>query len=199
VGFQVILFAALCMIAVDSIQHKPHETIKNETPGPGPQKNHLLFQTMWKTLVLVPLFLAGIALFTNIHSRLLWNMHLGRGVRLLEAALKERHTSTKNAEIRFKQSIHALLKATQRQPNNGTSYYYLGIAFLSLRMGPQALDAFNTAEKTFRRAELYYGRAQVWFHLFNNKEKAKQDYKLALKLKPDFQEARQALEMEERR
>jgi O-antigen ligase len=194
VGFQLILFAALFMIAVDSIQHKPHKTIKKEIPEPGPQKPRLLFQTMWKTFVLVPLFLAGIALFTGIHSRLFWNVHLGRGVRLLEAALKERQTSTKSAEIRFRQSIHALSKAKQHQPDNGTSHYYLGIAYLSLRMGPEALEAFNTAEKTYRRPELYYGRAQVWFHLFNNKERAEQDYKKALRLKPDFREARQALE-----
>jgi len=190
-GFQVLLAAALGLTAAGVFQKNDGEEGRFEAKGRKPVS---LFRPAWKIVIPVLLFFMVFVLFTDMRSRYMWNAHLGRGVRLLEAALKARGTSANKAGIFFRRAITDLSKARDYYPGDGAQHYYLGIAYLSLRMGPEALEAFNTAEKNYRRPELYYGRGQVLFYLFNNKEDARRDYEKALRLKPDLDVARRALE-----
>lgn len=190
-GFQILFAAALGLIAVGGILNESGEErfIEAERQKPVP-----LFRPVWKWVIPVLLVFLIFVLFMDMRSRHMWNAHLGRGVRLLEAGLNARSTSAEKAGIFFRRSLNDLLKARDFFPGDGAQSYYLGIAYLSLRMGPEALEAFNTAERSYRRPELYYGRGQVLFYLFNDKEGAECDYKKALRLKPDFEIARKALE-----
>jgi len=190
-GFQVLFAAVMGLTAAGVFQKNEGEKERSGVKGRKPVS---LFRPAWKTVIPVLLFFMVFVLFTDMRSRYMWNAHLGRGVRLLEAALKARGTSANKAGIFFRRSITELSKARDYYPGDGAQHYYLGIAYLSLRMGPEALEAFNTAEKNYRRPELYYGRGQVLFHLFNNKEDARRDYEKALRLKPDLDVARRALE-----
>lgn len=182
-GFLVLFAAAMGTIAADASQNDI-----------GERRPAALFRPAWKIVIPVLSLFLVFTLFTDMRARYMWNTHLGRGVRLLEAALKARATSAKNAEIFFRRAVTDLSKAGDFYPSDGAQHYYLGIAYLSLRMGPEALHAFNTAEKNYRRPELYYGRGQVLLHLFNKKEDARRDYEKALRIKPDFTIARRALE-----
>jgi O-antigen ligase/gamma-glutamylcyclotransferase (GGCT)/AIG2-like uncharacterized protein YtfP len=130
----------------------------------------------------------------HIQSMALYNQYLGRGTLLVNQAL---HSRTENKWLslqRFSEAEKFLYKALAVKPNDGKALYFSGIVYLSTKRGNDAINAFNQAERSYRRHELYYGRGQTWMYLMNNREKARRDYMKALSLNPDFELAQHELE-----
>jgi tetratricopeptide (TPR) repeat protein len=150
---------------------------------------------VWQGRSITFLMVVSAVYFVGYHvqTTALYNQHLGHGALLVNQALHAQTVNRWLAFQRFREAEKTLREALVVKPNDGKALYYSGIVHLSMRRGNDAIKAFNLAERSYRRHELYYGRGQARMYLMNDREKARSDYMRVLSLNPDFELARREL------